>query len=229
MWYKMSMHEWSATVPFIVRHPDIAGGRRVTQNMSLVDLFPTLVDFASGEEPDPVVAPHLDGHSIAPLLEGRTDDWSDTVYSEYMGEGAAGPCLMVRRGRYKYVYSDGEPDQPADPPELFDLEADPDELDNLAGRSDLQETENELAALVHERWDPDELRTRVLETQKRRRFIYASLRKGLHQPWDYQPRFDAADQYIRNGEVLAEREARARLDEVEEANTATGAANRKTE
>lgn len=216
MWYKMSMHEWSATVPFIVRHPDIAGGRRVARNMSLVDLFPTLVDFASGEEPDPVVAPHLDGHSIAPLLAGKTQQGSDTVYSEYMGEGAAGPCLMVRRGRYKYVYSDGEPDAPADPPELYDLEADPDELENLAGRSDLQETENELTSLVQARWNPDELRTRVLETQKRRRFIYGALRKGLHQPWDYQPRFDASEQYIRNGEVLAEREARARLEEARE-------------
>ena len=213
MWYKMSMHEWSAAVPFIVRHPDLAGGNRVRQNMSLVDLFPTLVDFASGAEPDPVVAPHLDGRSVAPLLDGRADDWPDTVYSEYLGEGAAGPCLMVRRGRYKYVYSDGEAGEAADPPELFDLEADPDEVENLAGRPELRETEQQLAALVRERWDPDALRTRVLETQKRRRFIFAALSKGLQQPWDYQPRFDASDQYIRNGEVLAEREARARLEE----------------
>lgn len=220
MWYKMSMHEWSASVPFIMRHPDIPGGHRVQQNMSLVDLFPTLVDLASGEQPDPVVAPHLAGNSVAPLLEGRTDNWSDTVYSEYMGEGAAGPVLMVRRGRYKYVHSDGEADTPCDPPELYDLESDPDELDNLAARADLREIRNELAALVDERWCPEELRTRVLETQKRRRFIYGALRKGLQQPWDYQPRFDASDQYIRNGEVLAEREARARLEEAGDGGTA---------
>jgi choline-sulfatase len=213
MWYKMSMYEWSASVPFIVSHPDIKGGQRVKSNISLTDLYPTLVDFASGTEPDPVIAPHLQGRSIVPLLHGNEQDWHDTVYSEYMGEGAAGPVLMVRRGPWKYVYSDGEPDQSADPPQLFDLENDPDELDNLAGRSDYREVESELAERVRQRWDADDLRQRVLETQKRRRFIYNTLRKGLTQPWDWEPRSNAGDQYIRNGEVLAEREARARLDE----------------
>ncbi|MFB4205522.1 Choline-sulfatase [wastewater metagenome] len=226
MWYKMSMYERSASVPFIVSHPDIAGGRRISQNMSLVDLFPTLVEFASGETPDPVVAPRLDGSSLVPLMEGRTDGWPDTVYSEYMGEGTAGPCLMVRRGRYKYVHSDGEADAPADPPQLFDLEADPDELDNLAGRDELQDVERELAALVHERWDADDLRERVLDTQKRRRFIYSALSKGRFQPWDYEPRYDAANRYIRNGEVLAEREARARLEEQNNPKLAAAAGGR---
>jgi len=215
MWYKMSMYEWSATVPFIVSHPDAAGGRRMKQNVSLVDLFPSLVDLASGETPDPVVAPHLDGHSIAPLLQDNTDDWPDTVYSEYLGEGAAGPVLMVRKGRYKYVYSDGEAGDPADPPQLFDVEADRNELNDLVGQPDMAQTEDELAQLVHARWNPDDLRRRVLDSQKRRRFVYSALSRGLQQPWDYQPRFDASDQYIRNGEVLAEREARARLDPVE--------------
>ncbi len=213
MWYKMSMYEWSASVPFIVSHPGIPGGQRVKQTMSLVDLFPTLVDIASGEEPDPVVAPHLDGRSLLPLLHGESDGWHDSAYSEYMGEGTAGPCLMLRHGRYKYVYSDGEAGDPADPAQLFDLENDPDELGDLAGKPEYAEIERELARHVHERWDPAQLRRRVLETQKRRRFIYNALRKGLHQPWDYEPRSNAADQYIRNGEVLAEREARARLDE----------------
>lgn len=211
MWYKMSFHEWSAAVPFIVRHPDVQGGRRVSSNVSLVDLFPTLVDIATGNEPDPVYAPHLEGRSLTPLLQGG-DSGADTVYSEYMGEGAAGPCLMVRRGRYKYVYSDGEADQEADPPQLFDIEADPDELDDLAGREDMQAIERELSGLVAERWDPDELRQRVLETQKRRRFIFDALSRGRPQSWDYEPRSDASDQYIRNTEVLAERESRARLD-----------------
>jgi choline-sulfatase len=213
MWYKMSMYEWSASVPFIISHPDIKGGQRVKSNISLTDLYPTLVDLASGEEPEPVIAPHLQGRSIVPLLHGNDQGWHDTVSSEYMGEGAAGPVLMVRRGPYKYVYSDGEPDQPADPPQLFDLENDPDELDDLAGRSEYQQIESELAQRVHQRWDADDLRRRVLETQKRRRFIYNTLRKGLTQPWDWEPRSNAGDQYIRNGEVLAEREARARLDE----------------
>lgn len=213
MWYKMSFHEWSVAVPFIVRHPDIAGGGRVKENIALTDLFPTLVDFASGSEPDPLYAPHLTGRSIRPLLKGNTADWPDTVYSEYLGEGAAGPCLMVRRGRYKYVHSEGEPDAPADPPQLFDVDADPKELYNLAGRADYAATENELAGLVAARWDVADLRRRVLQSQKCRRFIFDALSKGKIQPWDYQPNFDASDQYIRNYEALYERELRSKLAE----------------
>ncbi len=213
MWYKMSFYEWSSAVPFIVRHPDFNGGARVSQNISLLDLFPTLVDFASGEEPDPLYAPYLKGRSIRPLLEGKTADWHDTVYAEYLGEGAAGPCLMVRKGRYKYVYSQGEPDQPNDPPQLFDLEADPKELNDLAGRADYAEIENELAGLVAEQWDLDNLRQRVLQSQKCRRFIFDALNRGKIQPWDYQPNFDATDQYIRNYEALYEREYRSKLGE----------------
>lgn len=216
MWYKMSFHEWSAAVPFIVRHPDIAGGSRVSGNISLIDLFPTLAELATGHEPDPVYVPHLEGKSAAGLLQGSDPQWPDIARSEYMGEGAAGPCLMVRRGRYKYIYSDGEAGHPADPPQVFDVEADPDELDDLAGREDMQSTERELASLVTERWDPDELRSRVLESQKRRRFIFDALSRGLPQPWDYQPRFHAADQYIRNTEGLEERESRSRLEISEE-------------
>jgi len=225
MWYKMSFYEMSAAVPFIVSHPDVGQGRRVTGTMSLVDLFPTLVDLATGSEPDPVVAPHLDGKSVAPLLGGDAADWPDTAYAEYMGEGAAGPCLMVRKGRYKYIYSDGEPDQPADPPQLFDVEADPDEIHNLAGRVDMQAIERELAGMVHARWDPAALRARVQETQKRRRFIFDALSRGRRVSWDYQPDFNATDQYIRNTEGLAERESRSRLDRPQtEASGSSGSA-----
>ena len=213
MWYKMSFYEWSASVPFIVRHPDVAGGRRVSRTMSLLDLFPTLVDFAGGGSPDPACAPHLEGRSVAPLLNGDDTGWPDTAYSEYLGEGAAGPCLMLRKGRYKYVHSDGEADAPADPPQLFDLEADPQELEDLAGRPELEQTQAELAGLVAARWDPAALRRSVLESQKRRRFIFDALSRGTPAPWDYAPHYDAANLYIRNTEGLAEREYRARLDE----------------
>ncbi|MBK1670951.1 choline-sulfatase [Rhodovibrio sodomensis] len=213
MWYKMSFYEWSASVPFVVRHPDVDGGKRVESAMSLIDLFPTLVEFAGGGKPDPECAPHLKGQSVAPLLQGDSTGWPDTVYSEYLGEGAAGPCLMVRKGRHKYVYSAGEPDSAGDPPQLFDLKDDPKELDDRAGRDDYATIEAELKDLVADRWDLANLRADVVESQKRRRFVFDALSRGKPAPWDYAPSYDAANLYIRNDEALSAREYRARLDE----------------
>ena len=48
------------------------------------------------------------------------------MIGEYLAEGAIAPLVMIKRGRYKFVYS------PADPDQLYDLAEDPDELRNLA-------------------------------------------------------------------------------------------------
>jgi choline-sulfatase len=67
----------------------------------------------------------LDGVSLMPYLTGGEGLRTDTVYGEYMGEGTQAPLVMIRRGRWKFVYST------IDPPMLFDLVADPEEKVNL--------------------------------------------------------------------------------------------------
>ncbi|EYE97109.1 putative choline sulfatase [Aspergillus ruber CBS 135680] len=123
LWYKMTWFENSARVPFIVHYPKQFAPKRVSQNVSTMDLLPTFVDFVGGEL---VHELPLDGVSLLPHL---TDDHSgpktDTVLGEYMGEGTQSPVVMIRRGRWKFVYS------LIDPPMLFDLESDPHEKVNL--------------------------------------------------------------------------------------------------
>ncbi|MEE8532663.1 MAG: choline-sulfatase [Alphaproteobacteria bacterium] len=201
MWYKMTFFEWSARVPLIVSAPGRFAARRVARNVSLVDLLPTLVELAGGDAP----AEALDGLSLFPLLSGDDDGRPDMVLGEYLGEGATAPCFMVRSGAYKYVAS--EPD----PPQLFDLAADPLELDNLAGRPEHAEIERSLSGEVAARWDARALKARVIESQRRRRLVFTALGHGRPAPWDFEPRRDAAAEYVRNHAVLGDLERRARL------------------
>lgn len=147
LWYKMSFFEWSARVPLIICAPGRFGPRRVGRHVSLVGLLPTLVDLAGGGGPAEF-ADVVDGRSLVPLLHGDEDGWPDTVLGELLCEGAVAPCLMIRRGRYKYIYSGPDPDQ------LFDLEADPNELENLPGRPEHEDARRAFRGKIMGRWDP---------------------------------------------------------------------------
>ena len=70
---------------------------------------------------------------------------------------------MIRRGRWKYVHCD------IDPPMLFDMDADPDELQNLAADPSYAELEAAFASEVRERWDSAQIRADVLASQRMRR------------------------------------------------------------
>ncbi len=204
LWYKMNFFEWSARVPLIFYAPGRFAPRRVAQHVSLVDLLPTLIELAAGS-PEPELADRVDGQSLLPLLQGDESDRPDTVVGEILCEGAIAPCFMIRRGGYKYVYSEPDPEQ------LYDLQADPNELENLAGRPEYEEMRRAFHTEIMERWDPQALRRSVIQSQRRRRLVARSLMAGRHTSWDFQPYRDASKQYVRGHLELDDLERRARF------------------
>lgn len=201
LWYKMHFFEWALRVPLIVTAPGRFAPARVSSPVSLVDVMPTLLDLAGGP-PDPVLAG--DGASLVPWLEGRAMP-DRPVLAEYTAEGALAPILMVRDGDLKLIWSE------ADPPLLFDLARDPDELRNLADDPARADDLARLVALAHRHWEPEALRQRVLESQRARRFAWSAVMEGKHTSWDYQPHTDASRQYMRNHLDLNEVEAGRRF------------------
>lgn len=203
LWYKMSFFEWSARVPLVFHAPGRFAPQRVSHPVSLVDLLPTIMEIASNGK-TPIYADTLDGRSLLPFLEGNGVEIPNAVYGEMLAEGAVAPLLMIRRDRYKYIYS--EPD----PPQLFDLEDDPNELINLADQQEYRELCHEFYAELLQQWDPGDLREQVIDSQQRRKVVYRSLRSGRHTPWDFQPYQDASQKYMRNHLDLGALERTAR-------------------
>lgn len=190
-WFKFQPFEWSVRVPLIASGPGVKRGVREEKAVSLLDLLPTFNDLATdgrGVEPiDP-----LDGASLAGMLHGDSRGREDTTRIEFLGEGVYAPaCILVRDG-FKYVVC-GD-----DPPMLFDLKRDPDELVNLAGRPQAAERERAMHAEVHAHWDIATIERDVLASQRRRLFAQEALLQGRRSAWDYQPPSDAARQFVRS-------------------------------
>ena len=123
LWYKMNWFEMSARVPMVVYAPSRYEPKRVKENVSTMDLLPTFVAMSGSSVQQSLP---LDGVSLMPYIAGEVGTKTDTVLGEYMGEGTLSPLIMIRRGRWKFIYS------PIDPPQLFDIEDDPAERVNLA-------------------------------------------------------------------------------------------------
>jgi choline-sulfatase len=145
LWGKSNMYEESAGVPMLFAGPEVPAGFVCREPVSLVDVFPTVVAGAG-------LAAHpgdrdLPGVSLFDVLRGTA--LRRTVFSEYHAAGAATGAFMIRKGRFKYVYYAGLP------PQLFDLDSDPQEARDLARevgyRGLVEDCEKELRRVV----DPD--------------------------------------------------------------------------
>ena len=126
-----------------------------------------------------------------PLCDGDTGNDPDSCVSEYLAEGTGAPMLMIRRGQHKFISCITDADQ------LFDLETDPDECDNLAqGKTGglIEDYRREASAY----WDAETLQHTVIKNQQRRRAVHAALNIGCYQSWDYNPPRDATKEYTRS-------------------------------
>ncbi len=191
MWFKQCFFEWSARVPLIVSCPSRFAPRRVAAHVSLVDLLPTMLDIASQGSPQEPVVP-LDGSSLLPLIKGTDAGADRCVISEYSSEGVCAASRMVRQGRWKYIFTH------LLPPMLFDLQDDPDELNNLAGQPEHAELQQLLHAQLVQGWDPEEVHARILASQRQRLFLAeVAAQEPQGSNWAYQPFVDESKRFIR--------------------------------
>lgn len=162
-WTKQVMYEQSAGVPMIVAGPGVPERRRVTTGATLLDLSATAIDATAVAHDETSRA--LPGISLRKLACAE-DDPERTILSEYHDGGSTTGTFMVRWQKWKYVHYVGND------PQLFDLNADPDELLNLAeARPSHSDTVSALAEgqrRLREICDPDAVNAQCFADQKER-------------------------------------------------------------
>jgi arylsulfatase A-like enzyme len=123
---KRHAYEESMRVPLLVWAPGfVKPTSTVEQVIMNVDIAPTFLDIAGIAKPK-----NMQGNSFAPLLKGENIPWRNRVFYEYYWEAAypqTPTIFAIRSDRYKYIYNHGS----WDINELYDLQNDPYEMNNL--------------------------------------------------------------------------------------------------
>jgi arylsulfatase A-like enzyme len=142
--YKRSPHDSSIHIPLVMCGPGFNKGMQISELVSQVDLMPTLLEAAGIAIPATV-----QGHSVLPLLDRKTEGWRNEVYFE-MTEFVTGRGLRTPQ----YTYAAAAPKMPgwkAVPSAdryveyaHYDLFADPFQHVNLAGRATHKEVADQL-------------------------------------------------------------------------------------
>lgn len=212
LWYKMSFFEGSMKVPFFLNTPKSLTSAKpnlaqsIGQPVSIMDLAPTLIAMAGGQ---PSECTALDGRSLVSTIT-ENEKLELPVYAEYAGEGSIDPMFMIRHQQWKFNYCE------IDPPQLFNLEDDPFEKNNLANDDAHKDQVQQFIVRVHQRWNVDKFRDDVINSQQQRLAVYDGLTKGKFTAWDFQPVQDANDRYMRNHLDLNEVEAGARFPKLDD-------------
>jgi choline-sulfatase len=132
LWWKNCMFDTAARIPLIVSWPKRwPGGQHRPGACSLVDVVQTIAELGGTHPPR-----DWNGDSLVPYLNDPKHTWKDMAVSEYYAHNIASGYAMIRKGKYKYVYHASADAQHPAQHELYDLAADPGELQNLAENPD---------------------------------------------------------------------------------------------
>ena len=155
LWWKQTFYEESVKVPLIMSWKGVLPkNERRKQILNLVDLTATIIEAGQGMK-----LPFIDGKSFLNIAQDNNIKNKNETYSEFCMDGSLSwskgkkPLLsrMVRYHDWKYVYYHGYDSQ------LFNLDLDPDEVNNLAGLKDYEKIEKKLKNKLLNEWNPIEI------------------------------------------------------------------------
>lgn len=155
LWTKFQMYEDAVSIPMIVSGPDVPQGKTCETPVSLVDLYPTLVEAAGGKLDTREKALH--GVNLIDVANGLKPH--RYILSEYHDGGVSTGIFMLLEGPWKYVYYPGYRAQ------LFNLKDDPNEHEDLSENLTFKHVLDELEACLRKMLDPEEVNARALKSQ----------------------------------------------------------------
>jgi len=157
---KCTLYDPGLKILLLVHHPNselFRGGKVVNSMLSNLDLLPSILDFIGGDIPD-----NIEGKSFIPILKNECEEIREEIYAEKTYHEIYDPIRGVRTKKYKYIKNfqeldslfqipadilldpagkavEGKYQKPRPMEELYDLEKDPDEMNNLINDSEYNE------------------------------------------------------------------------------------------
>ncbi|MCA0908662.1 sulfatase-like hydrolase/transferase [Ruegeria marisrubri] len=151
---KANLYEHSAGVPLILAGPGLPEGKTVSDCVSHVDLFPTILDLF--DVPNETGG-NLSGISLLQVIEGQHDPRPG--FAEYHAMGSVNSSFLIRQDNWKLIYHVDMPNQ------LFDLASDPNEACDLLAGGSTHPKEAELKGLLRRQVNPEALNARSKSDQ----------------------------------------------------------------
>jgi choline-sulfatase len=139
----------------------MAGGgmpqeKTINTPVAHVDLVATLLELARAP-----ITPQLRGHSLLPMIEGRSSAHPGFAYCESHSEGNATGSFVIRKGDWKYIHFTWYDDL------LFNVKEDPDEFNNRIADPAAGTVLRDLREILQSQVDPEEVTQRAFATQER--------------------------------------------------------------
>lgn len=180
--FPLNMYEESVKVPFIARHPGhIPAGSICKSLVSAYDFMPTLLDYLGIKASDRAKRPGVS--FVHALLGGSFDENREViVLDEY------GPNRMLRDQHYKYIIR-----YPYGPNELYDLEEDPGEQNNLLRQGGFERLEQTMRLRL-EKWFAQYVNPEIDGTKEA---VFGSGQVGLAGLWGTDEPAHSCDDYIK--------------------------------
>jgi arylsulfatase A-like enzyme len=151
MWSKLSLFEQSTRVPLMIKIPGVTKGEVTDAIVELVDLYPSICELLN------IPLPHdkLEGISLLPVIDEPGRDWKQAAFTVCLQGRYLGRSVRTASHRYtEWVMFDHKdlPDPEVQFSELYNLEVDPWEQNNLAGIPEYTAKKDQMAARLKSGW-----------------------------------------------------------------------------
>lgn len=154
LWYKNNLYDVAARIPLVMAGPGFPKGVKVSTPVAHVDMVATILELSGAGIPAT-----LRGHSLLPLMRGRSGDHPGFAYSESHSEGNCTGSFMIRKGDWKYLHFTWYDNL------LFNVAQDPGEFNNRIHDPAAKRIKNELQEILRAQVDPEEVTQHAFSKQ----------------------------------------------------------------